>query len=89
MLFGRSLAISRDWIDTMKPEYLMASTPLNFVVEEGSLAGVGNRRSIRNPFMNPSRLPERSLLRHNFSTTVPKSTLQVLWTNKAISWGRF
>ena len=30
----------RDWCDTMKPEYMMASTPHDFVLREGSLAGV-------------------------------------------------
>lgn len=30
----------RDWCDTMKPEYMMASTPHDFVLQEGSLAGV-------------------------------------------------
>jgi hypothetical protein len=36
----------RDWIDTMNPEYVMASTPHDFVFEEGSLVGVSNRRSV-------------------------------------------
>ena len=30
----------RDWCDTMKPEYMMASTPHYMVMPEGSLAGV-------------------------------------------------
>mmetsp|Transcript_52189 Transcript_52189/g.126062 ORF Transcript_52189/g.126062 Transcript_52189/m.126062 type:complete len:374 (-) Transcript_52189:456-1577(-) len=29
-----------DWIDTMKPEYLMASTPHDFVLREGTLSDV-------------------------------------------------
>jgi hypothetical protein len=36
----------RDWIDTMNPEYVMASTPHDFVFEEGNLAGVADRRSV-------------------------------------------
>lgn len=32
-----------DWIDTMKPEYLMASTPHDFVIQEGSLVGIKNK----------------------------------------------
>jgi hypothetical protein len=31
-----------DWIDTMKPEYLMASTPHDFVLREGSLSDANN-----------------------------------------------
>jgi hypothetical protein len=30
----------RDWCDTMKPEYMMASTPHDFVLKEGTLADV-------------------------------------------------
>lgn len=30
----------RDWCDTMKPEYMMCSTPHDFVLREGTLAGV-------------------------------------------------
>ena len=30
----------RDWCDTMNPEYMMASTPHDFVLKEGTLAGV-------------------------------------------------
>lgn len=30
----------RDWCDTMKPEYMMASTPHDFVLPEGTIAGV-------------------------------------------------
>jgi len=33
----------RDWCDTMKPEYMMASTPHEMVMPEGSLAGVAKR----------------------------------------------
>ncbi|KAL3923926.1 MAG: hypothetical protein SGILL_001360 [Bacillariaceae sp.] len=45
----------RDWIDTMKPEYLMASTPHDFVFEEGSLGGVAkkgsvNKEALHDPF---------------------------------------
>jgi hypothetical protein len=44
----------RDWIDTMKPEYLMASTPHDFVFEEGSLAGIAkssvNKEALHEPF---------------------------------------
>jgi hypothetical protein len=29
----------RDWCDTMKPEYMMASTPHNFVLRDDKLAG--------------------------------------------------
>ena len=32
----------RDWCDVMKPEYMMASTPHDFVLQEGTLAGVKN-----------------------------------------------
>ena len=30
----------RDWCDTMKPEYMMASTPHDFVLREGSMSAV-------------------------------------------------
>ena len=30
----------RDWCDTIKPEYMMCSTPHDFVLREGTLAGV-------------------------------------------------
>ena len=36
----------RDWCDTMKPEYLMASTPHDFVLPQGTLAGVQMNKSI-------------------------------------------
>lgn len=32
----------RDWCDVMKPEYMMASTPHDFVLQEGTLAGIQN-----------------------------------------------
>jgi hypothetical protein len=32
----------RDWCDTMSPQYMMASTPRDFVLKEGTLAGVIN-----------------------------------------------
>jgi hypothetical protein len=35
----------RDWVDTIQPEYMMASTPHDFVVEDGSLAGVSRNGS--------------------------------------------
>lgn len=41
----------RDWVDTMKPEYMMASTPHDFVFEEGSLAGVSSRTSVNKEAM--------------------------------------
>ena len=37
----------RDWCDTMKPEYMMASTPHDFVLSEGTLSG-----STQNPGSN-------------------------------------
>lgn len=44
----------RDWCDTMKPEYMMASTPHDFVLREGSLAGVKktgiNEDAMKQPF---------------------------------------
>lgn len=45
----------RDWVDTIQPEYMMASTPHDFVLEDGSLAGVTkagsvNLDAIREPF---------------------------------------
>jgi hypothetical protein len=44
----------RDWCDTMKPEYMMASTPHDFVLQEGSLAGVKktgvNEEAMKQPF---------------------------------------
>ncbi|CAB9528763.1 expressed unknown protein [Seminavis robusta] len=44
----------RDWCDTMKPEYMMASTPHDFVLREGSLAGVKktgvNEEAMKQPF---------------------------------------
>lgn len=46
-----------DWCDTMKPEYLMASTPHDFVLPEGTLGGVDptlrrgvNPDALREPF---------------------------------------
>ncbi len=45
-----------DWCDTMKPEYMMASTPHDFVLKEtnGSLAGIINKsvnaESMKSPF---------------------------------------
>lgn len=33
----------RDWCDTMNPEYMMCSTPHDFVLREGTLAGVKKR----------------------------------------------
>ncbi|KAG7340168.1 hypothetical protein IV203_037250 [Nitzschia inconspicua] len=41
----------RDWVDTMKPEYMMASTPHDFVFEEGSLAGFANKTSVNTAAM--------------------------------------
>lgn len=43
----------RDWCDTMKPEYMMASTPHDFVLPEGTLAGAGSQQSI-----NPEALQD-------------------------------
>ena len=44
----------RDWCDTMKPEYMMASTPHDFVLSEGSLAGITNtgvnEEAMKQPF---------------------------------------
>ena len=44
----------RDWCDTMKPEYMMASTPHYMVMPEGSLAGVDkrgvNKEAMKEPF---------------------------------------
>lgn len=44
----------RDWCDTMKPEYMMASTPHDFVVPEGSISGVRksgvNEEAMKQPF---------------------------------------
>jgi hypothetical protein len=33
----------RDWCDVMKPEYLMASTPHDFVLKEGTLSGIQDK----------------------------------------------
>lgn len=41
----------RDWCDTMKPEYLMASTPHDFVLSEGILANVLTSGSINTEAM--------------------------------------
>jgi hypothetical protein len=44
----------RDWCDTMKPEYMMASTPHDFVFQEGSLSSVKktgvNEEAMKQPF---------------------------------------
>jgi hypothetical protein len=44
----------RDWCDTMKPEYMMASTPHDFIFQEGSLANVKktgmNEEAMKQPF---------------------------------------
>jgi hypothetical protein len=44
----------RDWCDTMKPEYMMASTPHYMVMPEGSLVGVDkrgvNKDAMKEPF---------------------------------------
>ena len=44
----------RDWCDTMKPEYMMASTPHDFVLREGTTAGVKktgvNEEAMKQPF---------------------------------------
>ncbi len=44
----------RDWCDTMRPEYMMASTPHDMVMPEGSLAGVSrkgvNEDAMKQPF---------------------------------------
>ena len=45
----------RDWCDTMKPEYMMASTPHNFVLQDDrSLSGVDtrgmNKEAMKQPF---------------------------------------
>lgn len=44
----------RDWCDTMKPEYMMASTPHDFALAEGTLAGVKNtgvnEEAMKQPF---------------------------------------
>ncbi|CAJ1955517.1 unnamed protein product [Cylindrotheca closterium] len=34
----------RDWCETMKPEYMMASTPHDFVIPEGTLASVSYKQ---------------------------------------------
>ena len=43
-----------DWCETIKPEYMMASTPHNFFVEEGNLAGIKNMginaEALKDPF---------------------------------------
>lgn len=43
-----------DWCETIKPEYMMASTPHDFFVGEGTLAGVKNKSvnedSLKDPF---------------------------------------
>jgi hypothetical protein len=43
----------RDWCDTMKPEYMMASTPHDFVLKEGTLADVSktgvNEEAMKQP----------------------------------------
>ena len=42
-----------DWCDTMKPEYLMASTPHDFVLEQGTIASRGlvnvNEQAMKQP----------------------------------------
>eukprot|EP00980_Cylindrotheca_fusiformis_P018319 scaffold5975_cov99-Cylindrotheca_fusiformis.AAC.4 len=44
----------RDWCDTMKPEYMMASTPHDFQVSDGGiLSNIGTNRSV-----NPDALQE-------------------------------
>jgi len=41
----------RDWCDTMKPEYMMASTPHNFVLNEDRLKKTGvNEDAMKEPF---------------------------------------
>jgi hypothetical protein len=44
----------RDWCDTMKPEYMMASTPHNFLLPEGRFTGVAktgiNEEAMKQPF---------------------------------------
>lgn len=35
----------RDWCDTMKPEYMMASTPHDFVLKEGTVGTVSSGRA--------------------------------------------
>lgn len=44
----------RDWCDVMEPEYMMASTPHDFVLQESSLAGVKktgvNEDAMKTPF---------------------------------------
>lgn len=44
----------RDWCKTMKPEYMMASTPHDFVFREGSITGVKktgvNEEAMKQPF---------------------------------------
>jgi len=41
----------RDWCDTMKPEYMMASTPHNFVLKEGSLSNVVQKTGVNEDVM--------------------------------------
>lgn len=48
----------RDWCETMKPEYMMASTPHDFVLREGTLASAGqkgmNEEALQQPGTNAS-----------------------------------
>lgn len=41
----------RDWCDTIKPEYMMASTPHDFVLKEGTLADVKQKVGINEEAM--------------------------------------
>jgi hypothetical protein len=43
----------RDWCDTMTPEYMMASTPHDFVLQEGTIAIAGVKK---NTGMNPEAM---------------------------------
>ena len=50
-----------DWCDTIKPEYMMASTPHNFFVEEGTLAGATtsiNTEALKDPFAFVSQVQD-------------------------------
>jgi hypothetical protein len=55
----------RDWIDTMKPEYMMASTPHDFVVREGSLTGQNTRKGVNeNAFLQPGDFVHAAAIDH-------------------------
>lgn len=41
-----------DWVDTMKPEYMMASTPHDFVFSEGSMSVAAMKRGVNTEAFN-------------------------------------